>query len=315
MKITAQMHFAKALQLLRKQGVEQGNLTPEELYSLAEAARRCADPFRDINADAAGFPVRVCEGVWFWRLTIGAGVWLDEMEELLGGGTSPKYRLAMIYALVHSREPEAFKGLGTERAVMRAVRATMRTIHATPAEVDRAMDAALGLRADEEPRRAAQSAAADWASLCVRLETQTGIPAVEWMWSRSGSYAIMAYNDLHAFARAYGSGGRGERMLDELDDAMTALKRIEARISRRVRVAESEERKGDKDGGGDGGDDHETGNEVGDGASPDRGAAGKDHPAGHSHQEAVVGAGKSGGGVCVIHDGADCTTDGEEAQA
>ena len=137
MKITGQMHFAKALQQLRRQGVELADVTSDELYGLAAAARRCADPFREVNADAAGFPVRVCEGVWFWKLTIGASVWLDEVEEMLGGGTSPRYRLAMIHALVHSREPEAFAGLDTENKVMRAVRATMRTIHATPEEVNR----------------------------------------------------------------------------------------------------------------------------------------------------------------------------------
>ena len=126
MKLTAQMHFAKALDGLRRQGVEPGDITPDELYALAEAARRCADPFREVNADTAGYPVRVCEGVWFWKLTIGASVWLDEVSGMLGGGTDPRYRLATIHALVHAREPEAFAGLDTESKVMRAVRATMR---------------------------------------------------------------------------------------------------------------------------------------------------------------------------------------------
>ena len=237
MKITAQMHFAKTLQQLRRQGVEPGDCTPDELYALAEAARRCADPFREVNADAAGFPVRVCEGVWFWKLTIGASVWLDEVCALLGGGTSPRYRLAMIHALVHSREPGSFAGLDTERKVMRAVRATMRTIHATPEEVNRAIDAVLGIRADARPRRADEpSAAADWAALCARLESQTGIPASEWMWKRSGAYAILAYNDLHEFARAY-SGGAAEHMVDELDDAMNALRATTAAIEKRVKEA------------------------------------------------------------------------------
>ena len=40
MKITGQMHFAKALQQLHKQGVELADVTPAELYGLAEAARR-----------------------------------------------------------------------------------------------------------------------------------------------------------------------------------------------------------------------------------------------------------------------------------
>lgn len=238
MRITAQMHFAKALQQLRKGGVEPGDCTPDELYTLAEAARRCADPFREVNADAAGFPVRVCEGVWFWKLTIGASVWLDEVEEMLGGGTSPRYRLAMIHALVHSREPEAFVGLDTEAKVMRAVRATMRTIHATPEEVNRAIDVVLGLRATARPRRAdASAAAADWAALCVRLESQTGIPASEWMWKRSGAYAILAYNDLHEFASAHAGGRSRDRLVDELDDAMCALRSTAAAVERRVKEA------------------------------------------------------------------------------
>ena len=188
MKITAQMHFAKALQELKRQGVEIADATPDELYALAEAARRCADPFREVNADAAGFPVRVCEGVWFWKLTIGASVWLDEVAGMLGGGTSPKYRLAMIHALVHSRDPEAFAGLDSEPKVMRAVKATMRTIHATPEEVNRALDAALGLaRRPTTPKSTTAAAAADWAAICARLETQTGIPAAEWIWKRSGA--------------------------------------------------------------------------------------------------------------------------------
>ena len=126
MKVTAQMHFAKALDGLRRHGVEPGNIVPDELYALAEAARRCADPFREVNADAAGFPVRVCEGVWFWKLTIGASVWLDEVAAMLGGGTDPRYRLATIHALVHARDPEAFAGLDTEAKVRRAAGARSR---------------------------------------------------------------------------------------------------------------------------------------------------------------------------------------------
>ena len=237
MKITGQMHFAKALQQLRKQGVELADATPDELYGLAEAARRCADPFREVNADAAGFPVRVCEGVWFWKLTIGASVWLDEVAAMLGGGTDPRYRLATIHALVHARDPEAFAGLDTEAKVRRAVRSTMRRIHATPDEVNRALDAVLGLRANARPRRVGESsAAADWATLCARLEAQTGIPAQEWMWKRSGAYAILAYNDLHEFARAYSAhAGGGGRLQDELDDAMTALRLSVAAIEKRVK--------------------------------------------------------------------------------
>ena len=236
MKITAQMHFAKALQELERRGVHVQDATPDELYALAAAARRCADPFRDVNADTAGFPVRVCEGVYFWRLTIGASIWLDTVEPVLGGGRDPRYRLAMIYALVHSRDRSAFDGLDTEKKIMPAVRKTMSSIHATPEEVNAAMDAVLGLAVRPASGKEAQAAAADWSALCSRLETQTGIPATEWIWNRSGSYAILAYNDLHSFARAYGAGGGdGERMVDELDAAMSDLRICLVAIEKRVK--------------------------------------------------------------------------------
>ena len=117
---------------------------------------------------------------------------------------------------------------------MSAVRATMRNIHATPEEVNLALDEVLGLKPRAARRRSEDGAAADWAALCARLETQTGIPADEWMWKRSGAYAILAYNDLHEFARAY-SGGRGGHMTDELDEAMTALRSLTAQIVKKAK--------------------------------------------------------------------------------
>ena len=306
MRITGEMHFAKALAGLKQSGVDVQDVTPAELYALAEAARRCADPFSDVNADAAGFPVRVCEGVWFWKLTIGAGIWLDEVEGLLGGGTSPRYRLALIHALVHSREPEAFAGLDTERKVMHAVKATMRTIRATPEEVNRAMDAVLGLLADARPGSAeTRAAAADWAALCARLETQTGIPATEWMWRRSGAYAIRAYNDLHAFAMAYTKGGGG-RMLDELDGALTNLAKAKAAITKRVkawRASSAEQPHGDPhhDGGG------ESGGEIDKvvAPAPARGLrSGEDHAAGQPSEKTIF-----------VKHGGDDNTSVKKAQA
>ena len=73
----------------------------------------------------------------------------------------------------------------------------------------------------------------DWRSLCARLETQTGIPAREWIWSRSSAYALHCYNDLDAFARACG-GKSGTAMRDELDAATEALQLVKVRIMKRV---------------------------------------------------------------------------------
>lgn len=235
----AARHLARALADLRsRMGVAVQDLTAEELCRLVRACERCADPFRAVNADAAGMPVRVCAGVHFWRLTIGASVWLDDMARLFGA-RSERWRMCLVYALAHAREPDAFAGLEDARAVTMAVKACCRGICATPEEVDRALDEALG----ERPRRPARAddddagrAAADWRALCVRLETQTGIPAREWIWERSASYALASYRDLHAFAAAYAGKGTAacRAMRDELDAAAEELQALKVGIMRRV---------------------------------------------------------------------------------
>ncbi len=228
--------FEHALQDLEiRMGVPRAKLAPADLLALARASERAADPFRGVNADAAGRPVRVCDGVYFWRLTIGASVWMDDMDAHFGGAGDERYHLCLIHALVHAREPDAFGDPADEASVMRAVKRTCRGICATPAEVNAAMEEALGIRT----RRAAtpedtMRSATDWRSICVRLEAQTGISAHDWIWSHSAGYALACYNDLNAFARAF-AGERSERMLDELDAASEALQRLKVAIMRRVR--------------------------------------------------------------------------------
>lgn len=236
----AARHLARALaDMESRMGVAVQDLTADEICRLARACERCADPFRAVNADAAGMPVRVCAGVRFWRLTIGASVWLDDMARLFGA-KSERWRMCLVYALVHAREPDAFAGLEDEGAVARAVKACCGGIGATPEEVGRALDEALGT-SPRRPARAeeAREAAADWRAVCMRLETQTGIPAREWIWGRSASYALAGYRDLHAFAAAYAGNGTAacRAMRDELDAAAEELQALKVRIMRRVRAA------------------------------------------------------------------------------
>ena len=62
----AERIFARALDDLKsRMGVGLADLTAEEAVALVRACERVADPFREVNADAAGMPVRVADGVWF----------------------------------------------------------------------------------------------------------------------------------------------------------------------------------------------------------------------------------------------------------
>lgn len=229
--------FADALaDLERRMGVKIPDMRPAEIAELVRACDRVASPYSAVDADAAGLPVRVCEGVHFWKLTIGASVWLDEFDSMLPKGRSDeRYTLALVYAVRHSREPEAFAGLDSVAAIERTIKKDFRTLSATPAEVNAALEAVLGLR--PRPPSDVEEAALSWSALCARLETQTGIPARDWMWKHSSSYAVKCYHDLHDFARAYCSakGASPRHMSDELDDAVNALQRLKVEIRDRVR--------------------------------------------------------------------------------
>lgn len=228
--------LAQALtDLNTRMGVGQEVLLPGELRALVMACEKVADPYKEINADLCGIPVRVAEGVYFWRLTVGASVWLDQIEGLLPKGTGDKlYRLCLIYALINSRNKAAFEEIDDLKAIRKRVKKCFKSLTATPEEINRAMDRIFDLKKTVSKENDLKSAA-DWAALCARLETQTGIPASEWIWERSGSYLCKCYRDLHQFAEAYSANGRSSHLLDELDDAVNDLQTLKVNIMKRVK--------------------------------------------------------------------------------
>ena len=60
-------------------------MTTREMFDLVECVRCAESPFAEVNANAIGFPVKVCEGVYLWRLTAGASAWLDAYATALQG--------------------------------------------------------------------------------------------------------------------------------------------------------------------------------------------------------------------------------------
>lgn len=235
-------HFANALRDLKgRYGATAADLTPDELFELAECAGRAEAPFAEVNADAVGFPVKVREGLYFWRLTAGAGAWLDEYAAKWwgDGAGGRRYFWALCYALANARSREAFVGLDTPASAHAEIRKFILGCGATEEELARAADKALGRAPDpDDPRgkRLPREGGVDWSRIVARLEGQSGIPASEWLWGRSASYAVRAYNDLRAFAERYCSatGESSEHLPDLLDRAFAALARTVARIGRRV---------------------------------------------------------------------------------
>ena len=306
MKITGEMHFAKALDSLKAAGVEITALEPGELYALAEASRRCANPFSEVNAELADRPVRVCDGVWLWPPTAGAIVWLETYAAEWWGRGSARWRWAQVYALMHARERDAFSRLTSRAKAGAAVLWCALRLPISGAELVAAIRRAYG--ADEVPMAPEEKEShVNFAAMVARLEAVSGIPRETWLWQRSYDYLLKAYTAMHDFAAAYATNGKHrESMRDELDEAMSAMARTRAAIVRRVE--ESAAGKADADGGKRNDEDDEADGDVAGGAAAAGGFVGEKHSAGHAHQEVVAGEGDVGGGggvVGVVHDGAD----------
>ena len=240
--MTAETILAKAVDDLEtRMGVPRAEILPGEYLALSKAALKCANPFEDIDADAAGWPVRVADGVYLWPLTIGAIIWLDRLRKWCEGDDDASSRFfadALAYAAMNSRRKDAFIPLDTREKAEKAVRASLAKCPVTPAEMDGALDRLFKKRRDSHAEPSSR-AAFSWAALCARLEARTGIPAKDWIWEKSGDYVLKCYAELEEFAyrAALQSGGKPFyiRLKDELDDAMEELQCVKVAIMRRVR--------------------------------------------------------------------------------
>ena len=296
MKITGEMHFAKALAALEAAGVSRDALKPGELYALAHAAARCANPFSNVNAELAERPIRVCDGVWMWPPTAGALIWLTEFAAKWWKGDSLRFHWAHVYALIHAREPEAFARLTDRWAAWRAVARCALRLAVHGRELAAAIRKAYGEEdapggADDPTRHGGRESGrdsheTDFARIVARLEVESGIPRSTWLWGRSLLYVYTAYSEMRSFAAACaGKGGEG-RMNDELDEALTNLAKVKAAIVRRVKsAAEKPHGDADHDNGG------ERGGPIDEEVPPvpsGRGPIGENHGAGHAGNETVV---------------------------
>lgn len=221
---------------LKSAGVSLADLTAAEVAELVRACDRCDNPFGAVNAEAAGFPVKVRDGVSLWRLTAGAIVWLDEYAARWWGEDTAAYKWATVYAMRHARDAAAFHTLTDEADAYRAIRADLLTLNCTEEEIDAAL---ARFNDDGGDKRRPPVTAPDWRALAAMVEARTGIKAEEWIWGRAALSLADSYNRLCQFAAAEG-GAKPPRMKDELDKAIIRLARVVAGIL--ARVAKAKER-------------------------------------------------------------------------
>ncbi len=239
-----ELRFRKEAQFLRDgHGIGMDDLTAVELAALVHAVERVCSPFSDVNAELAERPVPVCRGVWFWRPTAGAQMWLDEYAARWWPKGTLRWKWAQVYALKNARDAEAFAPLTKRWRAERAIVMCALRLPVHGAELQDALNRAYGVMPHDAPRgrrtraeRMKAEAQTDFASIVARLEVESGIPRDTWLWGRSLAYALDAYVQMHQFAAAFSmSGGERTRMRDELDDALRNLAAVKDGIVRGVR--------------------------------------------------------------------------------
>lgn len=227
----------KEINELKSVGVTFADLTADEIERVVKACERMSRPFSSVNADAVGFPVKVGGTMELFKLTIGATCWLDEFAGKWWSVDSKRYFWAMVYAMAHARDPEAFLKLTDETVATAAIREMALGASVTEGELMTAIDAVLGDQRETSgnaPTRAPTQP--DWASIVQELETATGLPCDVWVWRRSLDWVIGCYATHHNYIRAV-RGERAVRMKDDLDRATNALARVRCDILKRVKGA------------------------------------------------------------------------------
>lgn len=243
-----ELRLAKEVDELRRRlGIGLDDLTAAELSAFVHAIDRVCSPFSAVNAELVERPVYVCEGVWFWRPTAGAQIWLEEYAAKWWRKGSLRYRWAQVYALKNARNADAFEGLTTRWAAEKAIVSCALRLPVHGAELADALARAYGASPSDVPRRKKsradkirEQAQTDFAALVARLEVESGIPRKVWLWDRSLVYTAKAYCELHEFAAAFSMGGGKSRMLDELDEAIRDLAAVKAAIARRIEATRAE---------------------------------------------------------------------------
>jgi len=220
--------------LRNRYGVTLDAITADELIGLVDCCRRIENPYGDIGESLSELPVAKVGGACFYQLTVGASIWLDEYAAKWWGNDDTCYFWALVFAMVHAHERDTFAALTDRCDARMAILKTCLRFTFSKAAVEKAVDRALGRVTDQPEKSGADNAQTDWVAFLARLETQTGIRKEEWLWGRSASYTIRAYQDLHKFASSYSANGSKVRVFDAMDRAINALARLKKSIKDRL---------------------------------------------------------------------------------
>ena len=214
---------------LAARGITADKLTAAELRALVYACDRMDNPYSDINAELCEQPVKVCAGLYLWRITAGAQIWLEEYAAAWWAQGSAMFRWAQVYALKNARDPNAFSSVCSRRAARAAVLKCALSCVCHRGELISAINRCYGVDPnapeDNTPPSRPANTANDFATKVAYLEVRSGIPAKNWLWGKSLKVMLYTWARLCAISDAFGGKAAADMAL-ERDDALSNLARV-----------------------------------------------------------------------------------------
>lgn len=216
------------LELRQKWGVEP---TLEESLWIVECCKRVVNPYNGSRMDLIGIPVRCGDSdEWLWPITVGAGIWYQDLAEVWWQRDRDKLGCALAFALAHARDKETLRACRTREAAADMIREWGFSLTCTRAELEAAIDEVLPAPSVKaNPRPADEQSRTDWEALIVDIEIVSGISADRWLWEISREATLRAWFRTRQIVAAQG-GRSAPAGADPEDEAIQELANAKAAI-------------------------------------------------------------------------------------
>lgn len=213
-------------ELRERWGVEP---TLEEALWIVELCKRVLNPNAGERLDLIGIPARCgASDEWLWPITIGAGIWYQDLAEAWWPGDVDRLNQAMAFALAHARDKETLRACRTRDVSAGMIREWALSLTCNQAELNAAVDEILPPKGYVKPG-AVQTGKTDWEALVREIELVSGIGADHWLWEVSREATLRAWFQARQVLAAQGGRGApsGTSPEDEaVQDLATAKKAI-----------------------------------------------------------------------------------------
>jgi len=204
--------------------------TLEECLWIVQLVDKVLNPVEGTRMELAEIPERVgMSDEWLHPLTIGAGIWFDELAANWWEGNRGALFNALAWVLAHGRDKELITMARTRDAAAALIHDWGMSLTCTRRELEAAVDRMLPPIDRPVKKDEAKPQSMDWAALIDELTVATGIPARHWVWEISREATCRAWWASRSMIAAQG-GRSGVSGPNPADQAIQNLARAKKAI-------------------------------------------------------------------------------------